>query len=780
MSSDIEFLKQLRAAFQVEAKELLIAIGNGLVEMERASAPEAAVVVETIFRHAHSLKGAARAVNEYDIESLCQAVEDAFARWKSQKLSPSPEMFDVLHRAIGAMDCLLDGCPNLSASPAMLIGQLNQLSHRTAPVAVRDSSSIHNVEGMTQVAPGAEEAIQLATVDHHCGEKVVEPVAQTSPALPTPAGTPQPRLPDTVRVSTGRLDTLLRETEELLSIKLTDRQRANELESLLVEVSRWRQKAGQVAGSSSVTSLSQTEAGGIGGQSLEEYINQTQLLLASMQASLGSLHRGVLTDSRRRAAQIDELLEDVKKVLLMPFSTLLERFPRLVRDLARDLGKEVELNVQGGEIEVDRRILEELSDPLIHLVRNCIDHGIEPSHARVLAGKPACGSLAISISQLDGGRVQLSISDDGAGIDPARLAQKALQMGIIDPAQLDQMDASEVRSLLFRSGFSTSPIVTDISGRGLGLTIVAEKLEKLGGKVSVESKIGEGTVFLLTLPITLTTFRALRVQVSGQEFFIPTTYVDSAIRLPSSNIPTIQGRPVIHWRDLSLPMVDLGDILGLSPATQPVSEGNFKSALVLRSGETRIAFSVDCTLTDHEVLAKNLGPQLRRIRYITGAAILPSGQILPILDVPDLVKSAGGWQATTANPPTLPTDSRKSQQTILVAEDSITSRTLLKGILESAGYRVLTAVDGIDAFTILRTETPDLVVSDIEMPRLNGLDLTARIRDESRLTDLPVVLVSALESREDRERGIEVGANAYIVKSSFDQSNLLDVIHRLI
>ena len=772
MTSDAEFLIQLQAAFQVEAKELLTAIGNGLVELERASVPEAAGMVETIFRHAHSLKGAARAVNEYDIESLCQAVENVFARWKRQELDPSPEMFDVLHRAVGTMDRLLEGSPDLSAPPAVLVGQLDQLARGASPPVPPE----RDMQGVAQSTSAHPETVQEAAPDRLV-TAITKVVAEPEP----PADTPQLRLADdTVRVSTGRLDTLLRETEELLSIKLTDRQRAAELEALLVEVTRWLEKADQFNSPFLAPTPSSALAADVDSQSLRECVNHTQLLLASLQAKLGSMHRSTLVDSRRHAAQVDELLEDVKKVLMTPFSTLLERFPRLVRDLARDLGKDVELVLHGGEIEVDRRILQELFDPLVHLVRNSIDHGIERPDVRTRAGKPARGTLDLSVSQVDSGRVQMSVSDDGAGIDPARLAQKALQLGMIDQAQMQQMDASEIRSLLFRSGFSTSPIVTDISGRGLGLAIVAEKLEKLGGQVSLESTPGEGTTFFLALPVTLTTFRALMVRASGQEYFVPTTHVEAAMRLPVGNVSTAQARSIIVWRDQPLPLVGLGDVLGLPPPAQSLQQLDFLFTLVLRSAESRIAFTVDCIVTDHEVLVKSLGPQLRHVRHITGAAVLPSGQIVPILDVPDLVRSAVRWQEAAAIQPSVPAAARKSQQTILVAEDSITSRTLLKGILESAGYRVLTAVDGVDAFTMLRTETPDLVVSDIQMPRLNGLDLTARIRADKRLTDLPVVLVTALESREDLERGIDIGANAYIVKSSFDQSNLLDVIRRLI
>ena len=778
MTSDAEFLKQLRSAFQVEAKELLTAIGNGLVDIERGSVSTETDQVETIFRHAHSLKGAARAVNEYDVESLCQAVENVFAGWKRSQLDPAPELFDALQQALDVMERLLEGSSDPTTPTSVLVSRMNRLADGAQDSASRSAPSTCIEDTSTHTQPDQAAPDQPDDVDHPMTETPTAVAAPASEGAPPSVDTPHIRLAETVRINTGKLDALLRESEELLGIKLTDRQLAEELESLIAEATHWHE------GLAEIRRLAISPASGPmtdrDTQLLQDALIQTQHLGDSVQARLESLYQSTIVNRRRHAAQVDELLEDVKKVLMMPFSSLLNRFPRVVRDLAHDLGKEVRFISNGGDIEVDRRILEELSDPLMHLVRNSIDHGIEHPDARIRCGKPACGTLALNVFQIDSSRIQLTISDDGAGIDAIRLGQKALQVGMIDQAQLAQMDRADIQSLLFRSGFSTSPIVTDISGRGLGLAIVAEHLEKLGGQISLESTLGQETTFLLTFPVTLTTFRALMVQVNGREFFVPTTYVDAAVRTPTHKLPTVQTQQTTLWRGHPIPLVPLAQVLGLPPAAQPSEQDGFLSTLILRSGESRIAFSVDRTLTDHEVLVKSLGPQLRSIRSIAGASILPSGQIVPILDVPNLVKSTEKWQSTPKVQPLAPVADQKIQQTILVAEDSITSRTLLRGILESAGYRVLTAVDGLDAFTTIKTETPDLVVSDIEMPRLNGLDLTARIRSDQRVADLPVVLVTALGSREDRERGIEVGANAYIVKSSFDQSNLLDVVRRLI
>lgn len=328
--------------------------------------------------------------------------------------------------------------------------------------------------------------------------------------------------------------------------------------------------------------------------------------------------------------------------------------------------------------------------------------------------------------------------------------------------------------LAFQSGISTSSIITDISGRGLGLAIVREKVEQLGGTVAIESHPDAGTTFRIALPLTLANFRGVLVGVGGQFFIIPIASIGRVARLADMDIRTVENRETISLDEKAVSLVRLGDVLGL-PSKAAAGKSAGEMAIVLDLGSTRIAFQVDEVIGEQEVLVKPLGPQLARVRNIAGASVLGTGQVVPVLNVPDLMKSAVKF---AAGMPVQPAETRT--QSVLVVEDSITSRALLKNILESAGYAVTTAVDGVDAYTVLKTAVFDLVVSDVEMPRMDGFELTAKVRSDKQLAELPIVLVTALESHEYRERGIDVGANAYIVKSSFDQSNLLEVIRRLI
>jgi two-component system chemotaxis sensor kinase CheA len=338
----------------------------------------------------------------------------------------------------------------------------------------------------------------------------------------------------------------------------------------------------------------------------------------------------------------------------------------------------------------------------------------------------------------------------------------------------------KVLPLIFHSGVTTSPIITDISGRGLGLAIVQEKVGKLGGLISCESKPLEGTTFRMTLPLSLSTYRGVLVRVDEHLFVIPTINMERMKRIKKDEIKTVENRETVLTDGQAIPFMPLYAALELPQRVKKSEDEKFIQTVVLNSAEKLFAFSVDEVLNEQDVLVKGLGRQLSRIRNIAGATVLGTGRVVPILNIPDLIKSAVKLSASPARVTAAPEESLSERKSILVVEDSITARTLLKNILETAGYDVKSAVDGIEAFTLLKTEYFDMVVSDIDMPRMNGFDLTAKIRADKKLSEMPVALVTALDSREDRERGIDAGANAYIVKSSFDQSNLLEVVRRLI
>lgn len=773
---DDDFQKRLLATFWVEADEHLNAMSSGLMELEKTPAGKrSAELVEKVFREAHSLKGAARAVNLAAVETVCQQLESMFAAFKRGEVAPTPQLFDLLHEAVGTLKKLV-----------------------AAGGAGRDTAEQSSLASLTRRLEAAAKGV--STGEPQKPATVRKPSPEKSPAAPEarvregPEPSPVPSAPaerlllaETVRVSTAKLDSLLRQAEELILAKLTAAQRVAELRRISSELAA-RRKAREkirphVLG---IQAMFETEVKdgrhgktGLNVAKLLEFVDQDSTALGSLENAFTMMAASAEQDTRALAKMVDNLLEDAKKVLMLPFSSLLDVFPALVRDLSRDRRKEAELAVEGAEIEIDRRILEEMKDPLIHLVRNCVDHGIEPPAERARKNKPARGTIAVAVSQIDAGKAEIVVSDDGAGIDVARVRSAAQKLGIVSVEEASNLDDQEAMSLVFRSGVTTSPILTDLSGRGLGLAIVQEKVEKLGGAVFVESRRDGGTTFRVALPLTLAAFRGVAVRVDEQLFVLPTTSVERVASVDKEDIKTVENRETLEINGRAVSLVRLRDVLGLAAKRAADESAGGGQIVVLSSGGERIAFLVDEIVNEQEVLVKGLGKQLSRVPNIAGATMLGTGTLVPILSVPDLMKSAvRGAAPGGPRPAAEAVEARK--KSVLVVEDSITARALLKNILEAAGYQVKTAVDGVDALTTLKTGEFDLVVSDIEMPRMDGFDLTARIRADKKLAELPVVLVTALESREHRERGIDVGANAYIVKSSFDQSNLLEVIGRLV
>lgn len=752
-----EFQKKLLATFQQEAADHVQALSAGLIELEKAAdAATQAALVETVFREAHSLKGAARAVGFTDIESVCQAVESVFAALKRGELKSSQALFDTLHHAVDTL------------------GRLTLAGAVSNPDAAMIASLLQRLNGVLRGGP----------------RTTMEPAP--APAGESPPVWQEPRRPgveerhwfsDTVRISTAQLDALLFQAEGLVSAKLTAMQRLEDIRAARRALLEHRKRQAGIAPLIAAAQHGLRTPLHPGQPKLDaqlrkmlESLQSEDAFLKSFEARIAALEKSAAQDQRTVGSMVDGLLDGMKNALMLPIASLLDMFPKLVRDLSRDQGKDVDLSISGGEIEIDRRILDQMRDPLIHLVRNAVDHGMEDPAERIRRGKSRCGSLTVAISHKEGHWIEICVADDGRGINAESVAEAAGRLGM----QGDD-GARNALALIFESGVSTSAMVTDISGRGLGLAIVRDKVERLGGGIAVESTPGSGASFRITLPLTLATFRGVHVRVGGQRFVLPTMHVEQAIRIPANQVKTVSNRETLQWNGEALALVPLASVLEIAPGRDKSGAAASRlSVLVLAAASERIAFRVDEVLDEQEVLVKPLGRQLPRVRNIAGATVLGSGKTVPILDVPDLLKSA---RRIAATPPAMRMEAETSmaaRKRIVVAEDSITSRMLLKNILESAGYQVLTAIDGIDALTLLRTEVCDLLVSDIDMPRMNGFELTAKVRADKSLAELPVVLVTSLASREHRERGAEVGANAYIVKGSFDQSNLLDVIRRLL
>ena len=761
---EADFRKRLLSTFKVEAHEHLKTISSGLIDLEkRPPAEMQAQIVETLFRATHSLKGAARAVNIPDIETVCHSLEAVFSLLKKGSIALSPEIFDTLYRTNDIFLILLSSLEEGHAPPEK--GHISGV--------IQELSWIERGELRNRVAEDSGRPLMISPSPQH--------LAAPAPDIGM----------ETVRVSAAKLSSLLLEAEEMLSSKLMAGYLSSNLRDITSMMNLLKKECakGYLETRGTIFQIGKEERRGKGrpikgkgqGAKLHEFFEWSQTHIKSIEGSLAGLTESTRQFNRSLGKMVDNLLDDMKKITMLPFSVLLEGFPLLVRNISHEQGKDIDLVVHGEVMEIDRRILEEVKDPLIHLIRNCVDHGIERPEIREATNKPRQGIIKIDISQTNGGKVEIVVSDDGTGIDTAKVKETAVKNGILPKAEADGLSDQELLYLIFHSGFSTNPIITDISGRGIGLAIAREKVERLGGIISIDTGINTGTAFRIVLPLTIATFRGVLVRAADQLFILPTLNVERVLRVRNDEIKTVENRETVELNGRAVSFVRLNSVLEL-PLKKGRGEGGsrFTTVLVLSVAEKRIAFGVEEMLNEQEVIVKTLGNQLTRVRNIAGAALLGSGKAVPILNIHDLLKSAVKAAVSAGADAVSEGEVTEETKSILIVEDSITSRMLLKNILESAGYNVKTAVDGIDAITALKTQDFDLVVSDVEMPRMDGFDLTAKIRSDKKLAELPVVLVTVLERKEDREKGIEVGANAYIVKSSFNQSNLLEVVRRLI
>jgi chemotaxis protein histidine kinase CheA/CheY-like chemotaxis protein len=479
----------------------------------------------------------------------------------------------------------------------------------------------------------------------------------------------------------------------------------------------------------------------------------------------------------RAAKGLERLAIDVR---LRPVGRVFDSLPKEARDLARRLGKKVRTRIKGAQTELDRAILDGVKDPLVHIIRNTIDHGIEPPEERRAQGKPEEGSIDIEAAQ-DGGSVLIHVRDDGRGIDPEKVRAAAVRKGVITAEAARRLSSEEAIDLVFLPGFSTKDQVTDISGRGVGMDIVKKNVESLKGEVRVRTKIGEGTEVTLRLPLTVLVSRVLFFRAGDTLAGVPTSAVESTAVVGANEMGLFEGKPTVRHRGRQVPVAKVTTLLGLSETRDDATTHADRLAIV-RHNEEALALSVTSFEGEKSVVVKPLGWPLERIRGTAGAVILGTGDTALLLHVPDLLAlSHEQGRAAPAPRPSAQEKKKVRRRRVLIVDDSVITRQLERRILEGMGFEVELANDGQDALRFLeRGDLPDVVITDVEMPRLDGLGLVRRIRRESKTQDLPVVIVSTRGADEDRRAGLEAGADAYIVKAEFDEKTLRETIDRLL
>jgi len=655
-------------------------------------------LVTELFREAHTVKGAAAVVGLDAVSRVAHAMEDLFQELRDGSRTPTHDFVDVLLAAVDGLRILL---------PAMRMGtDISAEADRLGVMVARFRSGTVPGRGAEPQPQRAPAPVPVPEPGPHGPGAVVAVAPEPSVAVAPQAG-PRPAEAlrgDAVRVPITRLDALVRLVGETASANLR-------VGRLLVD------RLGPAA----------TD----------------------------------LDPVRDLARSLNELQEMTMRARMVPIASILEPLRRAVRDLSRDLGKSVRWEARGLETELDRGVLNELGDALLHLVRNAVDHGVEPPDERRASGKPPEATIAFHAMQL-GSEVVVTVADDGRGIDLGQVRAQAVRR---DPDS-DRLDDDEILELVFLSGLSTAPRVTDVSGRGVGLDVVLHGIDAVRGRIEVRSRPGEGTEFRIRVPITLAVLPCLLVSCADQRYAIPMHSIVVVQETADHTAPLwVEGQPV--------DVTALASVLGLAGGTAP--DRRAATVVVVAGPTRRHGFAVDALLGQRDVVVKGLSGLLPRIDVLTGASIEPDGSVLCILDGGGLVERARG-----APPGPDGLERPPPRASLLVVDDAVTVRELQRAILERAGYAVRTAADGPAALAVLAESPADLVLTDVEMRGMDGFELTRAIRATGRLESLPVIILTSRATDEDRRRGLEAGADAYLPKSAFDQGDLVAAVERLL
>ncbi|MFM8984574.1 MAG: hybrid sensor histidine kinase/response regulator [Planctomycetia bacterium] len=765
MAEDLSGFSMLEL-FRLEAESQTAVLSAGVLSIEELE--RSPTTVESMMRAAHSLKGAGRIVGLDAAVRVAHALEDVFVAAGKGQFHVRPEHADLLLRAIdflGAIakaDDALDAAGPWAGRADELVGQLTAMlagaPAAPAPVpppAVPPPAVPSAAAGPPEAEPGPPEAAPEAA-----------PEPTRGPARPIESGD------RVVRVSAESLTRLVGLAGESL---VETRQLRPFVDALL------QLRAAQL-----------DLADAIGG--FDEKIKAAEVPvpapLAAQLATIRERADACLSDltghvenfesfARRNEDLSNRLHQEVIVSRMRPLADGIRGFPRLVRDLARTLGKQVRFEVRGEQTGVDRDILDKLEAPLSHLVRNAVDHGLETPAERAAAGKPETGEIRLE-ARHRAGMLHITLTDDGRGIDIERLRSKAIARGLVAKQVADQLTELELLEFLFLPGFSTKDQVTEISGRGVGLDVVQSLVKAVGGSVRVATQPGSQTVFTLQLPITMSVIRALLVDVGGEPYAFPLTRIDRILFCQHADIRTNEGRQYFDRDGVSIGLVLASQILETAAAATPPDP---LPVVVISDRGQQFGMLVDAFLGERDLEVRPLDPRLGKVQDVNSASLLENGDPVLIVDVEDLVRSIDnvlmGRRLSRVEFERLAEQARQRKR-ILVVDDSITVRELERQLLQARGFAVDVAVDGMDGWNAVRGGHYDLVVTDVDMPRMDGIGLVGLIKGDPARRDVPIVIVSYKDREEDRLRGLDAGANRYLTKSSFHDETFVDTIIDLI
>jgi len=788
---------ELRDTFRIASADHLEALDAGLLHLEQH--PDDAARLDAVLREIHSIKGDSGMLGVEALVPLAHAWEQQLIPVKEGRVELTSELCDRLALGLDRIRDLVnqatEGTP-IDFEIATAIGELEAPGSATAALASRADADRADEVDRADNADNADNANNASETD-----RARMDAADTAPAPVTEyinTGEVAPSRPDlveemtrqalgrsnhedgayhidTIRVATSHLDVLLTQVGELTVSKSRIAHRMTEIAAIATQCETLHRKSlSNRFAWDGMRDLKLGREETLALQRVQAYHQQTEERIEQLTGQIDALQTAIGEDTARLETVASELEDGIQTLRLLPLSTIFNLYPRMVRDLARSQGKNISFQIEGGETLADKRVLEEMKDPLMHIIRNAIDHGIETPEERRKRGKPERASLILRGYQA-ANSIAIEVSDDGRGLDLGKIRQTALKRNICRPEDLDAMTPTQIQSLIFMPGFSTRSFVTEVSGRGVGLDVVHANVERLKGNITLDSEAGRGCTMRLELGSMLSTTHVLLVELNQTPYAIPVEYIRSTMTLSPDEIFLMENRETVLVDNRPVSLSRLGDLLGL-PHAVTLNDRQFLACVILSVDGELLAVVVDRSIDQQDALLKPQSKLLRRVRNVSGATILGTGEVCMVLHPPDLIESVRGTVTSTAaiDAP------RTTKLRVLLAEDSIATRTQEKRILEAAGYEVTPAVDGLDALNKLQGDEFDAIVSDVQMPNLDGLQLTARIRQNSRHTELPIVLVTSLATEEDRRRGAEAGANAYITKSSFNQAILIETLNRLI
>jgi len=793
--------------FRVEAENQTAILTSGLLELERGKAgPQ---LLETLMRAAHSLKGAARIVNVQSVVRVAHAMEDCFVATQERKLQLHQTEIDILLRGVDLLlkiskrpDAIASAAAPEDPEVTQFLESLANVLHssqasgekRKKPEAPSRSTSeskrskSHPPGGVAHAKDAALTATPVIALEPHAYQPaaaVWPPQVAGGDASPTALARAKPASADTQTQAVA-----LRREEQERIVRLT----ADSLNRLLglagesLVESRWlrpfaeslqRLKRQHADLSQRLDRLRQSLQQDQLSDRAETQLHELTRSVAECHQFLTARMEELDVFDRRSAHLSHRLYLEVLRTRMRPFADGARRFPRMVRDLARALGKDVRLEVIGENTQVDRDILERLETPLAHLLRNAVDHGCESPDARRAAGKSEEAVIRLE-ARHSAGMLVVTVSDDGAGVDPERVRKVIIQKKLAMASMAEKLSESELLEFLFLPGFTLKETVTEISGRGVGLDIVQNMVKSVRGAIRINTQPERGMRMQLHLPLTLSVLRALLVEVAGEPYAIPLTQISRALKLPREKIEMLEGRHYFHFGDQHVGLLTAHQVLDCG---DPVTSAGDLPIVVLGDRNARYGLIVDRFLGERELVVQPLDPRLGKIKDISAAALMEDGSPVLIVDVEDLVRSieklASGGALAKVQRGVLDANARK-QKRILAVDDSLTVRELERKLLSGRGYATDVAVDGMDGWNAVRNGKYDLVVTDVDMPRMDGIELATLIKKDPELRSIPVMIVSYKDREEDKMRGLEAGADYYLTKGSFHDETLLQAVVDLI